>query len=160
MATETGDEAVDDPTDPKEPATEEGSDDPTAGESTDATTGESTDAATGGSPAGGSDDEAGGRFDQFTRSVLVTTTATLLGVVAGIVSMLVATGTTGGTPDPDNILGFLVLLVTVVVQFPLYSALGIDTDDFGTKTQLYVFAMTFFTWFITWTILLTTGGLL
>lgn len=169
MATETGDEAVDDSAaEPEDPATDGESEDSTAGETADSTAGETTDVATGGStdtaaggsPAGGSDDDAGGRFDQFTRSVLVTTTATLLGVAAGVVSTLVATGTAGGTPEPDNVLGFLILLVTVVVQFPLYSALGIDTDDFGTKTQLYIFAMTFFTWFITWTVLLTTGGLL
>lgn len=156
MATETGDEAVDDPPADPEDMAEGGSDDSTAGETAAGEPTEGADAAT----AGESADDTGGRFDQFTRSVLVTTTATLLGVAAGIVSGLVATGTGGTIPEPDSFRGFLVLLGAVVVQFPLYSAVGIDTDDFGTKTQLYIFAMTFFTWFITWTVLLTTGALL
>lgn len=99
-------------------------------------------------------------FSDFTRSVIVTTCATLLGMAAGIASMLFATAEAGSTADPDNLLGIAILVGAVFVQFPLYSLLGMDPEEFGTKTQLYIFAMTFFMWFITWTILLTTGGLL
>ncbi|MFT4944864.1 MAG: hypothetical protein ACI9K3_000801 [Halovenus sp.] len=117
------------------------------------------DALTGGSGTGESD-EITEQVDQFTRSVTVTTVATLLGIVAGVASMLFATTTTGNaSPEPDNLIGVAIVAATVFVQFPLYSSIGIDTDEFGLKTQLYVFAMTFFMWFITWTVLLTTNGL-
>jgi len=105
-------------------------------------------------------DESEGPFSDFMRSVIVTTCATLLGMFAGIASMLVATTQVGAEPEPDNLLGFAILMVAVFVQFPLYSILGMDPEEFDTKTQLYVFAMTLFMWFITWTVLLTTGGLL
>lgn len=101
-----------------------------------------------------------GRYSQFARSVIVTTGATMLGMAAGIASMLFATSSVGGTPDPDSLIGFAILMLTVFAQFPLYTAIGIDSGEFDTKAQLYVFAMTFFMWFITWSVLLTTGGLL
>ncbi|ERH10291.1 MAG: hypothetical protein J07HX64_02063 [halophilic archaeon J07HX64] len=106
------------------------------------------------------DEDTDKEYDQFTRSVIVTTCATLLGVSAGIASTLFATEMVGSTPQPDDLLGMIILVVSVVAQFPLYSAIGIDSSEFSTKTQLYVFAMTFFTWFITWAIMLTTRGLL
>ncbi len=105
-------------------------------------------------------DESGERFDDFTRSVFVTTTATMLGVVAGIASMLFATTEVGSTVEPDNLVGVAILVGAVAAQFPIYSIAGLEPDEFDTKTQLYVFAMTFFTWFITWSVLLTTNGLL
>jgi hypothetical protein len=105
-------------------------------------------------------EESDEAYDQFTRSVLVTTCATLLGLGAGIASTLFATEMVGSTPQPDDLLGVAILMAAVFVQFPLYSVIGLEPEDFGTKTQLYVFAMTFFMWFISWTVLLTTGGLL
>jgi len=148
MATETGDgpDDVDDPA-------ETGADSPSNGTTAEETplTGETT------AETDTSEDEG---YDQFTRSVIVTTCATLLGVFAGIASTLFATEMVGSTPQPDDLLGMIILVVSVGVQFPLYAAIGIDSSEFSTKTQLYVFAMTFFTWFITWSIMLTTRGLL
>ena len=113
-------------------------------------------------PDTGTDDETESEteYDQFTRSVVVTVSATLLGLAAGVGSTLFATDVTGATPQPDSLLGFGILMTAVFVQFPLYSVVGYDPEEFATKTQLYVFAMTFFMWFITWTVLLTTRGLL
>jgi hypothetical protein len=104
--------------------------------------------------------ESDGTYSQFTRSVIVTSSATLLGMVAGIASALFATEVVGSTPQPDSLLGFAIMMATVFAQFPLYSVIGLEPEEFDTKTQLYVFAMTFFMWFITWTVLLTTRGLL
>jgi hypothetical protein len=153
MATETG-EGPDDVDDPAET----GADSPSDGTATeeapltgDATVETDTDT---------DEDETDQNYDQFTRSIVVTTCATLLGVVAGIASTLFATEMVGSTPQPDDLLGMIILVVSVGVQFPLYAAIGIDSSEFSTKTQLYVFAMTFFTWFITWSIMLTTRGLL
>lgn len=108
----------------------------------------------------GAEEESDGNYSQFTRSVLVTSSATLLGMVAGIASALFATEVVGSTPQPDSLFGFGIMMAAVFVQFPIYSAIGLEPGEFETKTQLYVFAMTFFMWFITWTVLLTTRGLL
>jgi hypothetical protein len=53
--------------------------------------------------------------------------------------------------------GAIWLIAVIIVQFPFYSAVGIDTSEFGTKDYLYIFFMTFTLWFISWGILLTAG---
>jgi hypothetical protein len=103
-------------------------------------------------------DDTGEEFDPHLRSITVTTTATLLGIVAGVASMLFATAE-GTPPQPDNTLGFGILAGAVVLQFPLYQAVGIDIREFETKDQVYIFFMTFVTWFISWSVLMTTGAL-
>jgi hypothetical protein len=138
MATETGDGT------PEESA-ESGEEAPLTGDTSSETeTGEEND----------------GAYSQFTRSVVVTSSSTLLGMVAGIASTLFATEMVGSTPQPDSLFGFGIMMAAVFAQFPLYSVIGLNPEEFETKTQLYVFAMTFFMWFITWTVLLTTRGLL
>jgi hypothetical protein len=84
------------------------------------------------------------------RSITVTTASTLLGIGAGVLAMMEASG-------PEDPTGAFFLLVAVLVQFPLYQAIGIDTDDFGGKDYAYIFFMTFVLWFISWGILLTAG---
>jgi len=98
----------------------------------------------------GAEGEAG--FTQFARGVTVTSTATLFGTVAGVLSRLL----TSGSNDP---IGLVVLAAFVAIQFPLYKGLGIDISDFGTKDNLYVVFMTFVLWFITWSLLMTAGSL-
>jgi hypothetical protein len=112
-----------------------------------------------------SDIEAGGAsgdtgtgeegLSDHARSAVVTGTATILGIVAGIASTLFATN----AGQPDNTLGLGLLIGAVIVQFPFYQAIGIDVTEFETKDQLYIFFMSFALWFITWGLLLTTGGL-
>lgn len=92
---------------------------------------------------------------QHMRAVIVTSGATLLGLLAAIVSGVVATE----NGDPNNLLGFAILLGAVFIQFPLYNLLGIDSEHLETKDQVYVFAMTFIMWFVVWSVLLTTGAL-
>jgi len=116
-------------------------------------------AETGGDASTGSEEDtstgSGQGFSQHARSITVTTTATMLGVLTGVVSTLVATQ----DGRPDSMLGFLLVVGAVVVQLPFYSIIGIDTDSFETKDQLYIFAMTFILWFLTWSIFLTTEAL-
>jgi hypothetical protein len=89
-------------------------------------------------------------IDPYIRSITVTTVATVLGMIAGVVAHFVAT-------SPDDITGVLVLVAAIVLQFPIYQLCGIDTSDFGMKDQLYVGFMTFTLWFVTWGILMTAG---
>jgi len=96
--------------------------------------------------------EADSGFGQFARGITVTSTATLLGAAAGVISRLVTSG-------PSDPVGLVVLAVFVAVQLPLYKGLGIDVDDFGVKDNLYVVFMTFVLWFITWSLLMTAGSL-
>jgi hypothetical protein len=95
------------------------------------------------------------RLSDHARSATVTGTATILGIVAGIASTLFATN----AGQPDNTLGLGLLIGAVLVQFPFYQVVGIDVTEFETKDQLYIFFMSFALWFITWGLLLTTGGL-
>lgn len=95
--------------------------------------------------------ESGGRFSPHLRGVTVTTLSTGLGLVAGVVSALVAAG-------PTDRIALAVVAGAIVVQFPLLNVLGIDVSDFSTKDYLYVGFMTFVLWFITWGLLLTAGA--
>jgi hypothetical protein len=88
------------------------------------------------------------------RGVTVTTLACLAGVVAAVVSGLVA-GTT--TAAAGSTLPIVVVAVFVVVQFPVLKVVGVDTTDFGVKDYLYVAFMTFALWFISYAIMLTAG---
>lgn len=135
MATETGEGTT------ETPATESADD--LSAETTDDTSTKTQD----------NGDESG--HSQHMRAVIVTSGATLLGVLAAVVSTIVATE--GG--EPDNLLGFAVLMGFVFIQFPLYNLLGVKSDSLETKDQIYIFAMTFIMWFVAWTVFLTTGAL-
>jgi hypothetical protein len=99
----------------------------------------------------GAGTDADGGFSSYMRSITVTTGATLLGIVAGILSNVLASA-------PDDTAGALIVLVAIAVQLPLYKLIGIDTDDFGAKDTLYIAFMTFALWFVTWGILLTAAN--
>lgn len=82
------------------------------------------------------------------RGVTVTTLATVTGIVAALVSTVVASGAT------DSVAVY-VLAGAVLLQFPILQVLGIDVEEFSTKDYLYVAFMTFALWFVCWAILLT-----
>jgi hypothetical protein len=86
----------------------------------------------------------------YMRSVIVTTGSTLAGIAAGVLAQMQATG-------PNDTIGAFFLFGAILIQFPIYQAIGIDTSDFGGKDYAYVFFMTFVLWFISWGILLTAG---
>jgi hypothetical protein len=86
----------------------------------------------------------------YMRSITVTTCSTLAGVVAAVLSLMEASG-------PEDPTGGVFLFAAILIQLPLYSAVGIDTNDFGGQDYAYIFFMTFVLWFISWGILLTAG---
>ncbi|QSG14956.1 hypothetical protein [Halapricum desulfuricans] len=83
------------------------------------------------------------------RSVTVTTLASLMGIVAALISEY------GLEAAPAGRINVFVILGAVLVQIPILQALGVDTQDFSTKDHLYIAFMTFSLWFISWTMLLT-----
>lgn len=85
------------------------------------------------------------------RSVTVTAVATLGGVVAGLLTQRVATG-------PDDQVGLFIMLGLIAIELVILRVLRIEVEDFSKKDHLYVAFMTFSLWFITWTLLLTTGA--
>jgi hypothetical protein len=88
------------------------------------------------------------------RGVTVTTLACLAGVIAALVSGVVL-GTTADAAQ--NTLGLVVVGGFVVLQFPLLRLVGVDVQGFSAKDYIYVAFMTVTLWFITYTILLTSG---
>jgi uncharacterized membrane protein len=89
-----------------------------------------------------------------TRSVVVTTICCLAGIVAGVVSAVYV----GTDPaDAASTTTVLVMGAFVLVQYPVYSVVGVDIADFGAKDNLYVAFMTFTLWFISYTVLLTSA---
>jgi hypothetical protein len=88
-------------------------------------------------------------WDDHLRGLTVTSLASLLGVAAGVGAQTLASG-------PSDRLGLYLLGAAVLVQFPVYAAVGMNTDEFGAKEYLYVAFITFSLWFVSWGILLTT----
>ena len=84
------------------------------------------------------------------RSLKVTATASIVGVVAGLLTQVVAAG-------PADSVSIMVVIGAVLAVLGISRLLGVDVDDFSTKDHLYVAFMTFTLWFVTWTILLTAG---
>jgi len=93
--------------------------------------------------------ETGSRRDSHVRSLLVTGTATIGGVFAGVASFELVSG-------PSDQFGLVILVAAVAVELGIMRVLGIEVTDFSTKDNLYVVFMTFSMWFVAWTILLTT----
>jgi len=95
--------------------------------------------------------ETGDGMSSHMRGVTVTTVSTVAGLLAGVVSALVATG-------PKDTVGLTIAVVAIVAQLPVLYALGIDFREFSTKDNLYVAFMTVVFWFISWGLLLTTSA--
>jgi dolichol kinase len=87
------------------------------------------------------------------RSLTVVSLTTLSGIAAALLSATLASAAT-------DTIGLYPLAGAIVIQLPVLRLLGIDVEDFGIKDNLYVAFMTFALWFVTWTILLTTGATL
>ncbi|WP_135827819.1 EMC6-like membrane protein [Halorussus halobius] len=96
-------------------------------------------------------EQASERRSSHVRGVTVTAVATLAGVAAALASSAYL-----GSAATDR-LGLAIMGGFVLVQYPVLQAFGIDINGFSTKDHLYVVFMTFSLWFVTWTILLTTG---
>jgi heme/copper-type cytochrome/quinol oxidase subunit 4 len=83
--------------------------------------------------------------------------ATAMGIITGVISYLVI--------DSSQILGFqsymilalLIMLAGVVVQKHIFMFMHLNTPAINKKDWFFQGFMTFAFWFITWTILLTSG---
>jgi hypothetical protein len=87
-------------------------------------------------------------MSSYRRSITVTSIATILGLVGGVISARLATG-----PTDQVALG--VWLGTALVSFVVMRVFGVDITEFSAKDNLYVLFMSFALWFITFSILLT-----
>ncbi len=92
--------------------------------------------------------------------VIRTAIAVVLGVVAGLASFYLA-----GTMDPTTgiqpmpVIGLLVLILAIVIQKTIFMLIKIDISKLGKKDWFYQGFMTFATWFLSWTIMLSTSFL-
>ena len=83
--------------------------------------------------------------------------ATAMGIITGVISYL--------TIDSSQILGFqnytifalLIMMAGVVVQKHIFMFMHLSPTPLSKKDWFYQGFMTFAFWFITWTLLLTTG---
>jgi len=87
-----------------------------------------------------------------------TTVACVAGLIAGVLSFLLA-----GTPDAAGLqagasTGILLLAVAIAVQKYLFPLLKADTPALAGKDWLFQGFMTFALWFISWTILLSAAA--
>jgi len=86
------------------------------------------------------------------RGVVVTTICCLAGIAAGVVSAAYV-GTSVAAAQSTTLV--FVLGAFVLAQYPLYKIIGVG--DFGVKDNLYVAFLTFTLWFISYTVLATSG---
>jgi hypothetical protein len=91
-------------------------------------------------------------------SVTRTGIAALLGVLAAFGSYLLTQDAATMDAAARDQTAQLLVLVAVVVQPVLQRLLGIYKDDFGAKDFLFILLVTFAMWFVTWTVILTSGA--
>jgi hypothetical protein len=84
-----------------------------------------------------------------------TLVASLLGILAGILSYWSGGIPTAAGLQDNGFLAFMLMLAGIVVQKYIFRFLGMDTSKLGGKDWFYQGFMTFAFWFMTWTILLT-----
>jgi hypothetical protein len=83
--------------------------------------------------------------------------AAFLGVAAAFGSWFLTQDMSAAAASKDQT-AQLIVGVAIVVQPILQRALGIYKDDFGAKDFLFIVFITFAMWFVTWTIILTSGA--
>lgn len=92
--------------------------------------------------------------------VIRTAIACVLGMLAGLASFYLAGSmdpVTGVQPMP--VIGLLVLVLAIVIQKTIFMVLRFDVSKLGKKDWFYQGFMTFATWFLSWTMMLSTSFL-
>ena len=92
--------------------------------------------------------------------VIRTAIACVLGMLAGLASFYLAgpmDTVTGVQPMP--VIGLLVLVLAIVIQKTIFMVIRIDISKLGKKDWFYQGFMTFATWFLSWTMMLSTSFL-
>jgi len=85
------------------------------------------------------------------RSLKVTAIASIGGVIAGMLTPLIAS-------SPTDTIAIAMVFAATLLELGFMRLVGVDVAEFSTKDNLYVTFMTFSLWFVTWTILLTTDA--
>ncbi|MDO5845118.1 MAG: 4Fe-4S binding protein [Methanocorpusculum sp.] len=121
------------------------------------------------------EEKIAGKKSRHVERVIRTAIACGLGIVAGIVSFFLA-GTPSAIAPAANVtdvlnttyaggvqanpfVGILVLLVAIVIQKTIFMLIKIDTSKLGKKDWFYQGFMTFGTWYLSWTMMLSTSTL-
>jgi hypothetical protein len=94
--------------------------------------------------------ETGEELDSHLQSLIVIIATTLGGIGAGVATNTIAAG-------PSDQVALAMVGVALAVELVAMEVSGVDVRGFSTKDQLYVLFMTFSMWYVTWTILLSTG---
>lgn len=81
--------------------------------------------------------------------IIRTGIASIMGIIAGVLSFLLIHNETQG------VIGFLLLLGAMVFQKHIFMLMKLDISGLGGKDWFYQSFMAFSFWFISWTILLT-----
>ncbi len=92
--------------------------------------------------------------------VIRTAIACVLGMLAGLASFYLAgemDPLTGVQPMP--VIGLLILVLAIVIQKTIFMVIRIDVSKLGKKDWFYQGFMTFATWFLSWTMMLSTSFL-
>lgn len=92
--------------------------------------------------------------------VIRTAIACVLGMLAGLASFYLAGSldpVTGTQPMP--VIGLLVLILAIVIQKTIFMVIRIDISKLGKKDWFYQGFMTFATWYLSWTMMLSTSFL-
>ncbi|MDO5845917.1 MAG: 4Fe-4S binding protein [Methanocorpusculum sp.] len=83
-----------------------------------------------------------------------------LGMIAGLASYYLAGAMNPETGiQPNPLIGVLVLLVAIVIQKSVFMIIKIDVSKLGKKDWFYQGFMTFATWYLSWTLMLSTSFL-
>lgn len=75
----------------------------------------------------------------------------IFGVIGGILSSLVAS-------ESANNFGIMILILMIMTQIPVYEQLGINKKELKPKDWFFISSMTFFSWFVTWGLILNMGA--
>ena len=87
--------------------------------------------------------------------IIRTAIACILGMIAGVSSFYLAGAmdpVTGTQPMP--VIGLLILVLAIVIQKTIFMVIRIDVSKLGKKDWFYQGFMTFVTWFLSWTMML------
>ncbi|MFB6229052.1 MAG: hypothetical protein ABEH88_10930 [Halobacteriales archaeon] len=95
--------------------------------------------------------ETGEELDSHIQSLIVIAATTLGGIGAGVATNTFAAG-------PSDQAALVMVGAALAVELVVMQVAGVEVREFSTKDQLYVTFMTFSMWYVTWTILLSTGA--
>ncbi len=71
----------------------------------------------------------------------------IFGAIGGVLSSIFA-------GDSADVVALLMLSLMIGAQIPIYGLVDIEVKEFNQKDWLYISAMTFLSWFVSWGVLL------